>query len=127
MDGNEIRFSDKKVDESWKESVQSEKDKLSHQDSVSKPGKTPSKPKVSNPIFVQFISSLAIQALTFLGEIENPATKERAQDLDAAKEMIDILAMLKEKTSDNLSEEEKKLMETAVSDLQLKYVNALNA
>lgn len=124
MGADEIKFTDKRVDESWKERVLDEKVKTapknpSHESQPSSRGATSQK---TIPIFTQLITSLAMQALIQLGEIENPASGTKMQDLEGAKETIDILLALKTKTQNNLSKEEEKLMESALGDLQMKFV-----
>jgi len=72
--------------------------------------------------FSTFILSLSTQALVHLGEIPNPMDNKMAADLLAAKHMIDILGILKEKTQGNLDNSESGLLDTILYDLRLKYV-----
>jgi hypothetical protein len=72
--------------------------------------------------FSTFILGLSTQALVHLGEILNPIDNEFATDLLAAKHMIDILGILKEKTKGNLDNSESGLLDTILYDLRLKYV-----
>lgn len=72
--------------------------------------------------FTTFILSLASSIQIHLGLIENPATKKTDTDMVAARQTIDILGMLKEKTKGNLSNEEERLMEYVLYDLRMKYV-----
>jgi hypothetical protein len=72
--------------------------------------------------FSTFILSLSTQALVHLGEIPNPIDNKLSADLLAAKNMIDILGMLKEKTKGNLDNSESGLLDTILYDLRLKYV-----
>jgi hypothetical protein len=57
-----------------------------------------------------------------LGEVPDPVTQERRKDLPLAKQTIDILGMLKEKTRGNLAPAEEKLMENILTDLRWRYV-----
>jgi hypothetical protein len=68
--------------------------------------------------------SLASSVLMYLGEIEHPETQKPERDLPLAKQTIDILGMLQEKTRGNLSEEEARLLENLLYDLRMKYVAA---
>ncbi len=79
-------------------------------------------PKIPDASFSFFISSLVTQALISLGEVENPFSKKREQNLDQAKFTIDTLEIIKEKTVGNLSEDETKLLDTALYDLRMRYV-----
>ncbi|HYD47205.1 MAG TPA: DUF1844 domain-containing protein [Terriglobales bacterium] len=72
--------------------------------------------------FSTFLISLGTQAFACLGEIPNPVDHSSSVDLTAAKEMIDILSMLKEKTKGNLDQPEEALLDHLLYDLRLKYV-----
>ena len=75
--------------------------------------------------FSTFIISLSTQALMHLGEIANPMTGKMETDIPAAKQVIDILAMLQEKTRSNLNSGEERLVEDILFDLRMKYVEAV--
>ncbi len=72
--------------------------------------------------FSSFIFSLSTSALLHLGEVPDPTTKKREKNLPLAKQTIDILGMLKEKTKGNLTPEEEKLIENILTDLRWRYV-----
>ena len=69
-------------------------------------------------LFVMFASS----ALINLGEAADPATGERLVDLDQAKDAIDLLLLLREKTAGNRTEHESRLLEQILYDVQMRYV-----
>lgn len=75
--------------------------------------------------FSTFVISLSTQALMHLGEIANPVSGKVEADIGVAKQMIDILAMLRTKTSGNLNANEAQLMEGILFDLRMKYVEAV--
>lgn len=75
--------------------------------------------------FSTFVISLSTQALMHLGEIANPVSEKFDADISVAKQMIDILGMLKEKTHGNLNANEDRLMEGILYDLRMKYVEAV--
>ncbi len=75
--------------------------------------------------FSTFVISLSTQALMHLGEIGNPISGKVEPDVPMAKQMIDILAMLKDKTRGNLDLNENRLMEDILFDLRMKYVEAV--
>jgi hypothetical protein len=75
--------------------------------------------------FSTFVISLSTQALMHLGEIANPLSGKEERDIPVAKQMIDILGMLNEKTRGNLDNSEAKLMEEILFDLRMKYVEAV--
>ena len=75
--------------------------------------------------FVGFIFSLAHTAAVHFGDVPDPMTGTPAQpNLPAAKQIIDILALLEEKTRGNLSAEERQLLEGVVFELQMRFVEA---
>jgi len=75
--------------------------------------------------FSTFVISLSTQALMHLGEIANPISGQIDPDVQAAKQMIDMLGMIKEKTSGNLNVNEDLLMQDILFDLRMKYVEAV--
>ena len=79
-------------------------------------------PQVS---FVAFVFSLASNAAVHFGDIPDPMTNERRPvDLEAAQQLIEILAMLEEKTRGNLTPEERQLLEQLLYELRMRYVEA---
>lgn len=75
--------------------------------------------------FSTFIISLSTQALMHLGEIPNPLSGKVESDIPVAKQMIDIIGVLREKTQGNLDQGEEKLIENILFDLHIKYVEAV--
>lgn len=75
--------------------------------------------------FSTFVISLSTQALMHLGEIANPLTGKVEPDRTVAKQMIDIIGMLREKTRGNLNSGEDRLIEDILFDLRMKYVEAV--
>ena len=69
-----------------------------------------------------FIFSLSSSALVHLGDIPDPETKTSRVDLPLAKQIIDTLGMLQEKTKGNLDPDEDNLMKSVLYDLRLRYV-----
>ena len=69
-----------------------------------------------------FLMSLSTQALMCLGEIPNPVTGKPEADLRAVRELIDIIAMLQEKTRGNLDAAEARLFEKILFDLRMRFV-----
>ena len=80
------------------------------------------KPRIPEASFSLFMSSLVTQALISLGEIENPFSKKNEPNLDQAKFTIDTLEIIGEKTKGNLTEDEAKLLDTALYDLRMGYI-----
>jgi hypothetical protein len=77
--------------------------------------------------FVNFLSTLATNAAAALGAVPHPATGKRSLDLETGKYWLDILGMLKDKTSGNLQPQEARLMEGLLGDLRFQYVQLVRA
>jgi hypothetical protein len=75
--------------------------------------------------FVNFLSTLATNAAAALGAMPHPVTGQRSLDLDTGKYWIDVLAMLKEKTKNNLHPKERELFEGILGDLRMQYVQMM--
>ena len=112
----DIRFTEKKVDESWKEQAETVKAKA-----VPAAAAASAKQPETSKNFLNLVQSLGYQALMHLGEIANPSTQQRELDPEAAKEEIDLLVVLRDKTRGNLSKDEKEILETLIAQLQIKF------
>ena len=77
--------------------------------------------------FASFLLSLATTGMVHLGEIPEPSTGQKMEDLEAAHQMIDILAILKEKTEGNLSAKESHLLENVLYELRMKFMGKSKA
>ncbi len=77
--------------------------------------------------FVTFILSLATSAQIHMGAIANPQTGRQETNLRAAKETIDLLDILREKTKGNLTPDEERLFEHLLYDLRMMYVDRSKA
>ena len=77
--------------------------------------------------FSSLVLTLSSSAWVSLGKIADPISGETKQDTKAAKFSIDILLMLRDKTRGNLSDDEHKLLEAVVHDLQANYAEAVFA
>jgi len=77
--------------------------------------------------FSTHILSLASTALIALGRMPHPEGEEQPLDLETARHLVDVLAMLEQKTRGNLDEAEQKLLQSLVYDLRVAYVDAQQA
>ncbi|MEY4168838.1 MAG: DUF1844 domain-containing protein [Blastocatellia bacterium] len=73
-------------------------------------------------LFTEFLMQIASSAFIYLGLVEHPATGRRQVNLEAAKESIEMLDMLREKTQGNLTRGEEKLFEDLMADLKMQFV-----
>lgn len=71
--------------------------------------------------FGGFVVSLGTSCMVNLGKQVNPETGELDRDLEAARQTIDILEMLRDKTRGNLTDDERKLLDTLLDDLRSAY------
>ena len=101
----------KKVDQDWKSQVEKEKGKAQE-----------SKEVYHQPTFEIFISSLTMQAMLAMGKLENPITKKTEKNYDQARFLIDTIEIIKEKTKNNLSPDEEKLLDESLFNLRMMYV-----
>jgi hypothetical protein len=74
-------------------------------------------------MFNEFLMGIASSAFIYLGLVEHPATGRRQVDMMAAKESIDMLVMLREKTKGNLTRGEEKFFDDLLSDLKMQFVS----
>jgi Domain of unknown function (DUF1844) len=72
--------------------------------------------------FGTFIQSLAHAALMHLGDAPHPDTNAVERNLPLAKQTIDLIGTLEEKTRKNLTGEEERLIEQVLFDLRMRYV-----
>ena len=86
------------------------------------PSKSAEKSSLPTLNFATFIFSLNSSALVQLGMIEDPMTGEKIKNLPLAKQTIDILSVLEEKTRGNLDVDEAGMLKNILYDLRIQYV-----
>jgi len=74
--------------------------------------------------FIGFVISLAHTAAVYFGDVVGPGEQAQTANLPAAQQMIDILALLEQKTRGNLTAEERQVLEQVLYELRLRYVQA---
>ena len=86
------------------------------------PDQPPPEPALS---FTAFILSLASTAAIHFGDLPDPESGGRAErNLDGAAQMIEILALLEQKTRGNLTAEERQILEQVLYELRMRFVEA---
>ena len=112
------------IDEDWKKEAQKEKEILAAQEEAEKK-KTEAKGR-RGPLpkgdFAALVSMLVTQALFALGMLQVEGQEKKEPDLEIAKYNIDMLETIEEKTKGNLSEEEKKVLESTLNQIRMAYV-----
>jgi len=110
------------TDERAQAESSTEKTRESEAAEPSKTDASEEQPQFPEINFPTFVVSLNASALLHLGAIEDPTTGQKTKNLSMAKQTIDILSMLEEKTAGNLNNEEKNLLKNILYDLRLMYV-----
>ena len=86
-------------------------------------GPAPASPEELPSIdFPTFVLSLSHSALMHLGEAPHPDTNRTEKNLPLARQTIDLIALLEEKTKGNLSGDEERLIHQVLYDLRMRYV-----
>lgn len=75
-------------------------------------------------MLVEFVASFAADAM---GMVNHPGDVGRGVNLPLAKQCIDMLAALREKTQNNLAPDEEQFLETLLSQLRMQYVSLSSA
>lgn len=81
-------------------------------------------PGPSQVDFSTLVLSLATGALIQLGLTPDPVTKKTQKNMELAKQNIDILSLLHEKTKGNLAPDESKLLDSLLTETRLRFVEA---
>ena len=111
---------EKSVDESWKENAAKDKEQVAE-------APLEQEEEMQQFDFRSYITSLAMQALIFMGIIPNPMDGNKMEmNLDQSRLLIDTLGILREKTKGNLTKEEEGLLNTMLFELQTKFVEISN-
>lgn len=84
-------------------------------------------PRVGEPTFLDLVSMLQFGALAGLGMVQSPDGKRLPVNLPSAKDSIDILGILQEKTKGNLTAEEAEVLTEGLYHLRMAYTAAINA
>ena len=90
---------------------------------TSSAGEKSSRPSIDFP---SYLISYYTQGLVLLGEIPNPYTNKKEEDVEAAQHIIDILSMLEQKTKGNLDGQEEKLLENVLYELRMTFMARTN-
>jgi len=77
-------------------------------------------------LFIQLILMLHAGAMQHMGKIKNPVTDAVERELPAAQGMIDMIEMLRVRTTGNLSPEETKMVDQILQELRLNFVDEVN-
>jgi hypothetical protein len=127
IEGPEFVVRDKRTFDSQgevKESVKAEREEERKKDKDREEKKEKGAAPLPEVNFSSFILSLSSSTLLHLGEIADPQSGEKKKDMALAKQSIDIINLLKDKTKGNLTQEEEKLLDHLLYDLRMRFVKA---
>jgi len=79
-----------------------------------------------DPMFLQIVLSLQAGAWQHLGKVASPVSGKIERDIPMAKHTIDLLGMLQVKTDGNLTPDEKQMLDHALYELRLNFVDESN-
>ncbi|HLG19889.1 MAG TPA: DUF1844 domain-containing protein [Bdellovibrionota bacterium] len=94
------------------------------QEAKKEPRKEPHGDEYPSIDFSTFVVSMSSSALIHMGLVKDPHTGHADKNLPLAKQEVEILTMLEEKTRGNLSKEEKRLMDEVLYELRIRFVEA---
>jgi hypothetical protein len=111
--------------EDTEKKVKAKKETKAQEKEARKEAEAKQPPPLPDVTFSAFVYSLSTSALVHLGEIPEPITEKMDKNLPLAKQTIDILGILQEKTKGNLTQDEENLLNSFLYDLRMRYVKAM--
>jgi len=121
IQGSGFKISDKRDSDDKKSTVEETSDKKNE-----KSGENAGTEKSLELNFSTFIISLSSSVFSHFGEIADPITGEKEVNLPLARQTIDIISMLEEKTRGNLTKDESALITNILYELRVKYMEINN-
>jgi hypothetical protein len=121
--------SDEEKERLREESRQQEEVKEAYESEANKTADTTG-PQAEGPApeitFASFLMSLGTSVFFHLGDLPHPETGASEKNLPLAKQTIDLLGLLREKTRNNLTPEEENIFDHLLYDLRMRYVKEIN-
>jgi len=111
------------IDSDWKSEAAREKERLASQEATARPG--PGSAEAAS--FIELVNLIALQAAISLGGYQGPGGERIPANPIAAKHHIDLLEVLEKKTTGNLSEDEKRVLDGVLYELRMQYVSSVSA
>ena len=109
------------IDDDWKSQAAQEKERLAETVDQAADRRLP------QADFLGLVNLIAMQAMVGLGGFAGPGGQDIPPNLELAKHHIDLLDVLDRKTQNNLDPEEKRVLETALHQLRMAYVEMVSA
>jgi hypothetical protein len=79
-----------------------------------------------NQLFPQLIYIFHASAIQALGKVPNPVTNKIERNLEQARQAIEMIEMIRDKTKGNLSPDEERFLNSSLTELRLNYVDEMN-
>ncbi len=102
------------VDDDWKAEARREKERLAQQ--------TEQREALPGASFGEVVNLIAMQAVAAMGLVGGPDGRRLPPDLELAKHFVDLLQVLEDKTRNNLTPDEKKVMDQVLYEIRMHYV-----
>ncbi|MDH4203656.1 MAG: DUF1844 domain-containing protein [Phycisphaerae bacterium] len=110
------------IDEDWKQQAQKEKEVLKEKEAAEHQASPEEQAEIPPADFSGLVNMLASQAFWALGVLRVDENDKRKPDFQMAKFNIDMLGVIEEKSKGNLSDDEAKMLEAALSQLRMTFV-----
>ena len=129
------------IDTDWKKQAQEEKRRLAEQQKAKESSPTTAAPatgasaaarpttggaksarELPEASFASLVQGIVTQSLYYLGDLA-PRGSEPVVNLDMAKHNIDTLTVIEQKTKNNLTEEEQRILDAALYEVRMRYVS----
>ena len=110
------------VDEDWKAQAKKEKDILAAQEKAEQEKKEKQRSALPPADFAGLVNTFTTQAFFAMGVLRTKEDKDIPADLELARYNIDMLEVLGTKTSGNITDEEKKLLDNTLHQLRMAFV-----
>lgn len=112
------------VDDDWKQQARREKEEAEQQ---ARQAAEQEQAQSGEPSILEILQMLIMQVSVGLGGMQDPGTGQQIQpNLPAAKHFIDLVGVLQEKTKGNLDENEQKVIDGTMRELQMAFVQVVN-
>jgi len=104
------------VDDDWKAEAKQEKERLAEESAQHEP--------IPGASFVELINMIAMQAMVGMGGMAGPGGERIPPNLEIAKHYVDMLQVLEDKTKNNLTEDEKTLLDQVLYEIRMRFVQS---
>jgi hypothetical protein len=139
------------IDDDWKQEAQREKERLAAKQAAAAPAASASgsaaargsrgassggasggasggrRREMPPASFETLVSTLASQALMYLGAVADPRTGQAMVSTEVARHNIDLLSVLEDKTQQNLTDDERSMLGSTLYELRMRYVDVAHA